>query len=413
MNISNLNKKTNLRKYYYSCYDRKFNFGNLSNQDKNIDEIITNLLHFFNHIIIQEKIDLILYENVSNSFAYVAYELANKNNIKYFGLIAGRIPNRFEIWEDEYGNIKEREKHFNYLLEEKTTNKDKDLENAVKKYLEIFTTKEIKPDYMKKNPTSMHMNYFLYYIKKINIMIKLFEYYSGYAGEVKNAYQSRHPLKSSVNSVLRHFKRSFKIKVIKKMYDESKIYEDNYFIFPMHFQPESSTSVNAMYYDNQYEAIKNIVFSLPIGTYLYIKDHPNGIGFQSIEFYRKLKKLPHVKYIDPAMNTKELIKNSKGVITLTSTMGYEALLLEKPVITLGKVFYNYHPYCYNVSSYSEIYDSVIKVLYNNHEKFKDYNLKFLYVYFQDTYEGRVFKEDTEIKKICDYIIERVNNKRYI
>lgn len=405
INTSDINKETNLRKYYYSCYDRNFNYGNLSNQDKNIDELIANLIHYFSNIIEEEKIDLILYENVSNSFSYVAYELANKNKIKYFGLITSRIPDRFEIWEDEYGNINEREKKFRYLLEEKTI-KDKDMEKAVEDYLEILTTKEIKPDYMKKNPTSMHMNYFLYYIKKIDIIRKLYEYYSRYSDETKNAYQSRYPLKSSFNSVLRHFKRSLKIKLVKKMYDENKMCEDYYFIFPMHFQPESSTSVNAMYYDNQYEAIKNITFSLPIGTYLYVKDHPNGIGFQSFEFYKKIKKLPHVRYIDPLTNTKELIKNSKGVITLTSTMGYEALLLEKPVITLGKVFYNYHPYCYNVSSYNEIYDSTIKILYNTHENFKNYNLEFLYIYFQDTYAGKVFREDAEINKICDFILDR-------
>ena len=53
----------------------------------------------------------------------------------------------------------------------------------------------------------------------------------------------------------------------------------------MHFQPESSTSVNAMFYANQVETIQNLAFSLPLGTELYVKDHPNGIGFLSEQDY--------------------------------------------------------------------------------------------------------------------------------
>lgn len=400
----------NLRKFYYSCYDRNFHFGNNADKDKIMDSIIIDLLNYFNALITNEAIDLIIYENVSNSFAYAAYTLATKKPIKYFGLITSRIPNRFEIWEDEYGNVEERKKQLQDLLTDEQFHKDMNVKNKlIVEYLRNFTEKEVKPDYMKKNPTSMNMNYFPYYIKKLDLIVKYIKYYNSYPNEVKNAYQSAFPIKVSYNSVVRSLKRSLKIKVLKRMYDDYQIDEDSYLIFPMHFQPESSTSVNAMYYDNQYEAIKNIVFSLPIGTDLYVKDHPNGIGFQSMKFYKQIKRLPNVKYIDPLANTKELIKNSKGVVTLTSTMGYEALLLKKPVITLGKVFYNYHPYCYNASSYNEIYDSVMKALHSNKEKFEEYNLKFLYVYFKDSYEGGVFKEDVDVKGIYDSIMNRIKN----
>jgi len=396
-------EQINLRSFYYSCFDRNTHYNLNYGIDKNVDSILMRLIDYFETIIEHELIDLVLYENVSNSFAYAAYCVALKKNKKYFGLISSRIPNKFEIWEDEYGNIEKRSHEFDNTDIDSLSFK----ENIIS-YLQNLNQSKVKPDYMTKNPMSMNVNYTKYYLKKINIISKYFKYYSLYPNEIKEAYQSAHPLKTSAKFIIRNFKRRIKIHVLKKMYDKFDAQNEKFFLLPIHFQPESSTSVNAMYYDNQYEFIKNTAFSLPLGYNLFVKDHPNGIGFLKLDFYRKLKKIPNVKYIDPTENTVNLIKYSKGVITLTSTMGYEALLMEKPVITLGKVFYNYHPYCYNIQSYNEIYQTVQKVLANTHEKFKEYNIKFLAVYLNDIYEGKVLSDESNVEKIYHSIVSRLN-----
>ncbi|QNO13413.1 hypothetical protein HYG86_00810 [Alkalicella caledoniensis] len=399
--------RENLRKFYYSCYDRNFHFGFDNVHDKKSDEIILRLLDFYEKIILQEDIDIVVYENVSNSFAYAAYVVAKQFERKYYGLITSRVPNHFEIWEDEFGNLENRMNSFNKLSKQQI--EDHILEH-VTEYLNNFKDSSVKPDYMKKNHTSMDINYLKYYINKSGVMLDYFKYYTTHAKKDNNAYQSSHMLIKSFKQLTRNLKRKIKISALKNKYDYNASEKDNFFIYPMHFQPESSTSVNAIFYDNQYEAIKNISFSLPIGTYLYVKDHPNGIGFLQMNFYKKIKKLPNVKYINPQEDTKKLIIHSKGVITLTSTMGYEALLLEKPVITLGKVFYNYHPYCYNISSYNDIFSTVQKVLFTKHSQFSEYNTKFLCVYFRDIYIGKIFNTDSDFNQIYKSIMNRIINK---
>jgi capsular polysaccharide export protein len=66
-----------------------------------------------------------------------------------------------------------------------------------------------------------------------------------------------------------------------------------------------------------------------------IKEHPS--------FKRSVKGLrpDHPRVIFANSNvTSELIQNARAVITLNSTVGIEALLFEKPVITLGRACYN-------------------------------------------------------------------------
>ncbi|MFX0560703.1 hypothetical protein TEPIDINF_002137 [Tepidibacillus infernus] len=397
-------KMTNLRKFYYSCFDRNFHYNVNHDKDKEMDSTILRLLDYYGNIFKKHNIDLVLYENVSNSFAYAAYMVAKKNKKKYFGLITSRIPNRYEIWEDEYGNIDKRKENFEELNIDSIPLNDKDY---IIKYLESVHLNKAMPDYMINNPMNIKINYFYYYLKKIHVFNRYIEYYLKYPEDVKGAYQSAYPIKASYKFVMRNLKRKLKISLLKKMYDSFEFSKEKFFLLPLHYQPESSTSVNAMYYDNQYEFVKNVAFSLPIGISLFVKDHPNGIGFADLDFYKKIKRLPNVKYINPLSDTKELINNSKGVITLTSTMGYEALLLEKPVITLGKVFYNYHPYCYNISGYNELYDTVRKVLSQEHKDFMQHNLKFLYIYYNDTYEGKVFNKESNFSDIYNSIITKM------
>ncbi|HCQ9608908.1 TPA: capsular biosynthesis protein, partial [Acinetobacter baumannii] len=144
-------------------------------------------------------------------------------------------------------------------------------------------------------------------------------------------------VKVAVNRRLNHKKTKkyfLKIDEVNEVKQQHKFY-----VYPMHYHPESSTSVLAPQYTNEYHNILNISNNLPFGQYLYVKDHRSAIGLNSDEFYRKISALPAVRLIPAEYNIKDLIKYSAGVITVNSTAGYEALILGKPVYLLGNVFY--------------------------------------------------------------------------
>ena len=50
--------------------------------------------------------------------------------------------------------------------------------------------------------------------------------------------------------------------------------------------------------------------------------------------------LPNVKIVAPLLNAHDLIEKAKIICVINSTVGYEALMHEKPVITFGESFYS-------------------------------------------------------------------------
>lgn len=53
--------------------------------------------------------------------------------------------------------------------------------------------------------------------------------------------------------------------------------------------------------------------------------------------------MPNVRMIYPHISSRALIAASQGVVTITGTAGVEAMLMNKPVIVLGDVFYSFVP----------------------------------------------------------------------
>jgi hypothetical protein len=117
-------------------------------------------------------------------------------------------------------------------------------------------------------------------------------------------------------------------------------YSIPYAYFPLHIEPEIAMMLYAPYYTNQIELIKVAARALPISMKLYVKEHPGMAGYRTRGFYRELRKIPNVCIIAPHLSGTEIARHAALTITITSTSGWEALLLKKPVITFGDVFFN-------------------------------------------------------------------------
>lgn len=367
------------------CWNTKKELRNYKRHLEN--HLILKLINFFSDLIEKENIDFIMYENVSDLFLFAAYYAAKLKNIIYIGWIISRIPKRYELWTDPYGNIDERRKLFQSIIFENINEVEI---NSINKYIaELFS---LKPDYMKSCPSNININYLKYYFNNLDkILVKL---NAMITTKTIDAYSIRYPMRKQWRIICYKLKRKIKIYKLTKYFASIDLNE-SFFLFPLHYQPESSISVNAAYYCNQAEVVKNIAFSLPQGTKLYVKDHPNGMGFMALHQYYTIFSLPNVKYIPPDTDNKILLRNCIGVITLTSTMGYEALLLGKGVITLGNVFYNYHPHCFHASGYEELYKAIRFLIKEKDTDFTKENIRFVKSYMDTTFTGSLFAIDDE------------------
>ncbi|MDG2252944.1 MAG: hypothetical protein P8K73_04795 [Methylophilaceae bacterium] len=112
-----------------------------------------------------------------------------------------------------------------------------------------------------------------------------------------------------------------------------------FFVYAAHFEPEASVQVRAFEFSDQLALIKQISRLLPPDCILIVKDHRGNQGFRKPIFYRELSHSYNVICASSKINLRELIQNSKGVITLTGRVGLEAMIDKIPVIAFGKTFW--------------------------------------------------------------------------
>lgn len=119
---------------------------------------------------------------------------------------------------------------------------------------------------------------------------------------------------------------------------------ETYWFYPFHLEPEAVVLYQAHgVYTNQVKLIENIAAQLPPGHFLYVKDHPHDIGYRAAEDYRRLNAVPNIRLLPSNIPGKQVIRDARGVITITGTAGFEAMLMGKPVVVFGRTFYSAQP----------------------------------------------------------------------
>ena len=152
----------------------------------------------------------------------------------------------------------------------------------------------------------------------------------------------------------------------------------DYVFFPLHTEPEKALLIDAPFYTNQIEVIRNISYSLPTGTKLIVKDHPKSYGKRPITYYQKILDIPNVHLVDPFLPTAELVKQSSLVITVSGSVGWESILRETPVITLGNTPYEFLPDTLVTKvSYWEDLPELIQKMISNYRSDKKAVLKYI------------------------------------
>ncbi|GAB3459600.1 hypothetical protein GCM10027321_17720 [Massilia terrae] len=345
-----------------------------------LERLKSALLCYFEDLFEKYKIDAVLYENVSNAFAHFAYFVATKFGACYCGIGASRLPGRFSITADPLNDSKPAE--IFYAIRAGQREVDPEVKEWCKQYLDNLET--IVPDYMKINgldDTRLMRRYLRW--DRIKTILTLLRH----AGDKSlHAFQMGNPVQHYFNLFKRNVARSIKLKWLWDYYDHPKEGE-RFILYPLHFHPESSTSILAGTYLNEYEVVRNIAFNLPQGVRLYVKDHISAYGFPAKSFYRNLRRLPNVRVISPTAQIKSLIKRSLAVITLTSTAGYEALLMGKKVFLFGSVFYGFHKCVRKVENPAGLHSMLQEQLREDCGHDRAYNLDFIAAYYYATKPG--------------------------
>ena len=157
-------------------------------------------------------------------------------------------------------------------------------------------------------------------------------------------------------AVARPFARRIKKNIAKILIYGQIEPDQKYIYYPFHFTEDAQVRLKYPEGYNQYELIRNISRNLPIDTKLLVKEHPAYAGGFSLNELRDLSRHPNIVVLRPDISSKDIFEHIDLVITINSTVGYEALFYNKIVITMGSSFYESFPGVINIKDVKEIYD---------------------------------------------------------
>jgi capsular polysaccharide export protein len=116
-----------------------------------------------------------------------------------------------------------------------------------------------------------------------------------------------------------------------------------------------------------------------------IKEHPLSIGRNSIGLIHRLTRHPNIRLVAPRTSSHDLIQRAQAVVVISSTVGLEALLYGRPVLTLGQPFYSGYGVTLDVDSFRELRAKVMEVL--DFEPDRERILRFLHAAMRSCFPG--------------------------
>ena len=173
------------------------------------------------------------------------------------------------------------------------------------------------------------------------------EYFFGENENVRThyTYQGRSKLKVLLNYLLDKIRIKARKKFIEKYFKMDFTENRKFILFTLQVNAESAVLLDAPFYINQIEVVRNISKSMPADHLLLVKEHPASFvrSWRSVGEYKELRNIPGVVLIHPSANSQELMKKSSLVISICGSSSLDAQFLEKPSIIFADTNFSMIP----------------------------------------------------------------------
>ncbi|MBI2405085.1 hypothetical protein HYV22_02805 [Candidatus Gottesmanbacteria bacterium] len=248
----------------------------------------------------KERPDALIVPNIGTTAAFLLYRLAQKRGIKILYIsVAPPIRDRF-IMSETYAEFTGVEKTFH---ENRKNSQKNEFREEARKFLHEFRSdprsyhKEAGPV---RQPSGglKRFNYLLpkNIFRSFSWFIHLI--YEHFTTDYRYDYSYIHPWNYLGDRVKRKIRNMIGAN---DLYDTFDPHEDFAF-FPLHYEPEISLLLLAPFATDQLYLVRQIAKSLPLHFKLYVKEHPVMVPYRPRSYYKKLKKIPNVKLISPALS---------------------------------------------------------------------------------------------------------------
>jgi capsule polysaccharide modification protein KpsS len=109
------------------------------------------------------------------------------------------------------------------------------------------------------------------------------------------------------------------------------------------------------FYADQVATIENILRCLQPHQVLVVKEHPVDKGSLIRSKFMNLRRRSSALYFLPAeVHGRQVLARTSRVVTLTSTVGWEAVATGRIVYVLGQIFYDHFPGVRRIADFNEL-----------------------------------------------------------
>lgn len=310
-------------------------------------EILGKEISFWKRIFDETEPAALFNETVAVEIAEVMAIEAEKRGVPFYTSLLGFLPNTFYWKPDPFtGRLNDLS-----VIEPS----DEDLKKA-DEYIENVTKKSQVPFYVKSYVGKSNKSF----VRFIKSTIADFSFY---LKERRRQHKQKFRYEDYRDFCFIYTK--FYLRSIIYKYDSlAKIKDCSFVYLPLHMEPEATLSYFVKQNFRQDFLIDSVMKTLRQGQYLVVKEHPQQPGLLLGPRYRYLKKqYSNLIFLPSNTPSFEVLKSCESIVTLTSTAAWEGLLLHKPVMVLGKIFFDQCPGARRVDNLEELRDALRNTSY--------------------------------------------------
>ena len=333
---------------------------------------------FFN-LLTKNNVNIILFSNIPHEGPdFLLYHIARKLNIKTIMFYQTIFPNKFFYLFniDDFGQFSEIESLYNTtnLKIEKKHKKNLFYMDGIKKQnhgiysLQKSSLGSLSSSIFNKNIFQSGIRFLYRYRKHIapetNTPVSL-NNRSGLENRGKKLKTPIILLEDIFSRYLSFLKRTLQRysnhknskKYLSSILTKKINLKEQFIYFPLHLQPELTTSAIGGIYVDQLLAIERLSKQIPDNWYIYVKENPKQTELMRGKwFFERLHLIKNVIVVPPDFNTYLLMEKCIFVATITGTAGWEAISGGKNALVFGNSWYKSLPGVFHYSNDIKIED---------------------------------------------------------
>lgn len=351
-------------------------------------------VRWLEEILDRTRPDVIISEGIDCLLSYLLYTMAKSRDIQFHIPYAAPTPGRVAVYGNPDNHWDQVQARF---AEIKAGDFSAEQRARAEAFLDDFRTKRSVPTYMSNGITRIFS-----WKRDLRAITQAAR---------RNMADPSHPYDPSYEGgvaglVGRRLRRFARARVASRRVFETPVEGENFVFFPLQLEPECSTLVFAPHYADQAYVVEALAKSLPIDHVLYVKEHPAMVGRRPLSFYKRARSVTNVRLISPGVHSHGLINKASAVVTATSTVGWEAVLYEKPVVVLGNVWYDAFDLVYRPDSVHDL-ARVLKTAIGGPPPDRDILLKFIAAVQEGTYPGEMDNPDYNPDILSEENVRRI------